>query len=762
MKLLIASWRRFLHQYRSLYAAPEGRLGELFEENFRQIHQRAGRIMLWLLGVQYPAVVLVALCLTPWTWSGAERSVHPHVWLAAGLGGLITAFPLYLLRSAPGSPLTRHVLAAAQMLMGAVLIHVGGGRIEMHFHIFGSLAFLSFYRDLGMLSTATLVVVLDHLLRGLFLPASVYGSPTASLWRFAEHAAWVLFENVFLAVACIQSRIQIKAMIGQQAELEKLNESIEAAVVERTRELAQARDEAMESTRLKSQFLANVSHELRTPMNGILGMTGFLLDSDLSSDQRECAETVRRSAESLLGVINDILDFSRIEAGKLTLESVAFRPESEVADTVRLLASLAEEKGLEFVCDLPPDLPFLVNGDAGRLRQVLLNLLGNAIKFTARGVVSLCLRTRPLTNGQVSLQFTITDTGVGIAPEAQRLLFQPFVQADGSATRSHQGAGLGLAISKQLVELMGGQISLKSTLGQGTQVHFQIPVDVLRHVSSTEPPSLKGLRALVVDDHPANREILMRMLRSAGMEAEEAAGAGEAIDRWRQAQAASPPYDIALLDFQMPGMDGMTLAAELARTAPLKALLLTSLGQRQLCESMTENGILGCMVKPVRRDHLLLKIALVCGRWTAPVIASPPNSTQFLHPNTEALRVLVVEDNAVNRKVILRMLSRLGHQHALAKDGIEALDLLSAQVFDLILMDCQMPGMDGFDTTRIIRQMDGPLATIPVIAVTANAMQGDREKCLAAGMNGYLSKPLHLAALKTALENHSPAAVTPS
>jgi signal transduction histidine kinase/CheY-like chemotaxis protein/sensor domain CHASE-containing protein len=527
---------------------------------------------------------------------------------------------------------------------------------------------------------------------------------------------------------------------------------------------AQARDAALAASRSKSEFLARMSHEIRTPMNGVLGMTELLRGTRLDSRQQKYAETIHQSAESLLTIINDILDFSKIEAGRMSLDDAPFDLEQVVEEAVGLLAGPAHAKGLELACRLPPGLHSAYRGDGMRLRQVLINLLGNAVKFTERGQVT--VRVRELAHGdehRAVLRFSVEDTGVGIRPEGQRRIFESFTQEDGSTTRKYGGTGLGLAISKQLVELMGGQIDVQSTPGVGSTFSFTVPL--AREVRSKLElglDTLSGRRILVVDDNATNRAILREHLQSWGAGVTEADGGVDALAKLGAAIARSEPFDLVVLDYQMPELSGLDVLRA-ARAAPelrdLRVVLVSSMTRAGEETDLRAQRIDACLTKPVRRMHLYAALSRVIAgepsdSATVPALTSgdpaPGPATGHL-----GLRVLLVEDNPVNQQVAVAMLEQLGCQVTVAGDGVEGVRAFEAGHFEVVLMDCQMPTLDGYGATARIRAFEKTVdrSRTPVVALTANALEGDREKCLQAGMDAYLTKPFSQNQLRRALES---------
>jgi signal transduction histidine kinase/DNA-binding response OmpR family regulator len=595
------------------------RAEHLFAEHQQRIYRNTDRLFAALMFFQWSGGILAAKWVFPRAWAANDPYLGRYIWgsvlLGAGIAGVAILFAVLL----PGRTVTRQVIAAGQMLMSGLLIHQVGGQTEMHFYAFGSLAFLAFYRDWKVLITATLVTALDHMLRGLWWPESIFGTSEVSSWLWVEHVGLLAFADVFFIRSCLLSVQEMWDIAIRRARLECTNEIIESEVRKRTEELSRAREAAEAANQAKTVFLENTSHELHTPMNGIVGMTELALDTDLTAEQRKCLMAVRSSANSLLSLLNDVLDFSTIEAGKLALQATEFRIRESVDEALDALVAGAQQKGLRLNRHVQDDVPEVLVGDVRRLRQLILNLAGNAVKFTAQGEVNVRVDLQSGEGNRVVLHFSVSDTGVGIPADKLEAIFRPFEQADTSSTRKFGGAGLGLSLAVQLVELMEGEIWAESTLGEGSTFHF-------------------------------------------------------------------------------------TAAFEVA-TASDSA---TSTRQEQQVESD--------------------RAALPEGR----------------------LRILLAEDNAINQAYAVRILTKNGHAVTVAKDGAEAIANWEREEFDLVLMDLQMPNVDGFQATASIREKEADSDRYtPIVAITAHA---EREQCLESGMDGFVANPIQTDKLFAEIE----------
>src|SRR5712664_481701 len=613
---------------------------------------------------------------------------------------------------------------------------------------------------------------------------------TQPILRLAEIAGKVSTQKNYALRAVSNGRDEVGKLVGafnemltgiqeRDAALQGAKDQLEVRVEERTEELRNevkerqeaeaamrlAKDAAEKASRAKSEFLANMSHEIRTPLNGVMGMTDLALETSLTAEQREYLETVKTSSEALLVVINDILDFSKIEADRIVLDSAEFDLRDCLESALRTVAVRADEKGLELLCEVAPEVPEVVIGDAGRLRQVVLNLVGNAIKFTDAGEVAVRVGADAQNRAEGVLHFTVADTGIGVPEDKRETIFAPFTQADTSTTRKYGGTGLGLTISNRLVAMMGGAMWVESELGKGSQFHFTAHLAAANgkeiKVGAPAPAEiLRGVKVLVVDDNRTNRRILEGMLKHWEMKPVTVESGELALAQLVEAREAGAPYRLILTDMHMPKMDGFALVEQIRRRPELSTatiMMLTSAGHQGDAARCKELGVSAYLLKPIRQSELREAIARVLGankpEGVIPLITR--YSLQDAREPGSSLKVLLAEDNAVNQRLVVRLLEKRGHRVAVAENGLEALAALKKETFDLVLMDVQMPDMDGMEATAAIREEEKSGGEHQmIIALTAHAMKGDREKCLAAGMDGYLTKPIRPQELDEVLDEY--------
>jgi signal transduction histidine kinase/ActR/RegA family two-component response regulator/HPt (histidine-containing phosphotransfer) domain-containing protein len=627
------------------------------------IYRRTDRMFAVLMLLQWAGSVLGALWLSPRTWSGATSSVHPHVWLAIFLGGALCCLPVTLAWFAPGKAITRYTIAVAQVMFSSLLIHISGGRIETHFHVFGSLAFLAAYRDWKVLIPPTLVVALDHFVRGVFWPETVFGVVFANPWRWTEHAAWVLFEDLFLIITIRQTVDEMRTMAHQTAELESNQE-----------QLRQAKEQAEAANAAKSKFLANMSHEIRTPLCGILGFAEVLRRDAGSPEKRESyLNTIQSSGEHLLTLINDILDLSKIEAGRMECDRIPCSPHEIMSDILSILQERAQEKGLRLECQWATPMPESIVTDAARLRQLLMNLAANAIKFTEKGHVIIRAGVDPQAS-EPRFWCEVEDTGIGIASEHLERIFLPFDQADNSITRQYGGTGLGLTICRQIAQELGGEISVRSEPGSGSTFRVTLesgPLDQVRFVDgsvcealkpdrvqapkSLASATLQDTRILLVEDGETNRELITLVLTSAGAHVVCAENGQRGVDL-----ALAGSYDLILMDMQMPVMDGYTATRELRkRNSTLPIIAMTAHAMRGDQEKCLEAGCSGYMTKPIRIDELLATVCEATGR-TSTVDQDSGGSEPETRPAQAPIESTLPVDLPGFRRIVDEFVGKLG------------------------------------------------------------------------------------------------------
>lgn len=648
----------------------------------RSMMEWTDRLFIPLMLFQWVACILAAIWISPLTWKGTRSELHPHVLVALCFGGVLCSLPVFLSIRYPGRLVTRHVIAVSQMLFGSLLIDLTGGRIETHFHVFGSLAFLAFYRDWRVLLTGTAIVTLDHVIRGIWWPMSVYGEVGSSLMRSVEHAGWVVFMDIFLIAAAIRNSRDLQIGARRQAEKDAIYAAIDATVIERTRELAAAKALADSACNTKSEFLANMSHEIRTPLTAILGYCELLRDEAIAerAPQRsfQTIDTIRRAGEHLLVVINDILDLSKIEAGKLLTERIEMHLPSVLVEVDSLMRPRLSGKQIQLRVLLQTAIPDRIISDPTRLRQILLNLLGNAVKFTKAGFVEARVRVLEV-DGKPRLKIEVEDSGEGMTADQAASLFTPFVQGDASVTRSHGGTGLGLTISRRLARLMGGEVSLDySQPGQGTRFVLELPLlkapssalvhdlvacSLERHLTTDETTIELSGRILLAEDSEDNQFLITHRLKKSGAEVDIAANGRIALEKLAAASIAGKQYDLLLTDMQMPEIDGYTLAKTLrARGYRIPIVALTANAMAEDAQKCLTAGCDAYISKPINKVALLS----TCQQWISNgrgAVTEPPIDllAEVSHPQNDRSETLVSElaDDPQMVSLISSFLSKL-------------------------------------------------------------------------------------------------------
>jgi signal transduction histidine kinase/DNA-binding response OmpR family regulator len=658
----------------------------LREEQYFKIAVRTDRLFVALLAGQWLFAIGLAAFLSPRAWAGSASELHPHVWFAIAAGALFTLPPSLLAWQRPGAPMTRYAVAIAQVAFGGLLIHLTGGRIETHFHVFGSLAFLAFYRDYRVMIVATAVVAVDHVGRGVLWPESIYGVATLQPMRWLEHAAWVAFEDVFLVASCLRGQRELAEISERHARLERQSK-LELRV-----------NEAREASRAKSEFLANMSHEIRTPMTSIIGYADLLLDPESTATERlSHIQTIRRNGEHLLTILNDILDLSKIEAGKMTIEQVRCSPSMVIVDVASLMRVRAKDKGLFFEVHYQTPIPETIQSDPTRLRQLLINLVGNAIKFTASGGIRILARCENATSASPTLTLEVVDTGIGLSEAQIAQLFQPFVQADTSTTRKFGGTGLGLAICRRLAHMLGGDIAIDSSPGRGSSFRLTIAAGSLEGVKFFEELQEAGLpesgpmpataagttetldcTVLLAEDGLDNQLLISTHLKRAGARVAIADNGRLAMEMALAASLAREPYDVVLMDMQMPEMDGYAATSELRRkgyTGPIIALTAHAMaGDRERCLAA---GCTDYLTKPIARGKLVTTVAEYA-RQSAPrgvPLLAMGMSTPAVHRATASSEVVSdFADDPDMTELIEKFTGGLPAQIKRLEDALEAND----------------------------------------------------------------------------------------